>query len=228
MSEIWFQRSGGPGELNFLLSLADLTTLSCNQHIACNYLSLDAKFVNIADCVLSLRYADADEWQRFPIPDTTADTVEQFVAHVQKSVHSFRCQDLGGGEHEIWIETGRHQSHLTVEFMVNQALGAILGLDSASVWSGRAKCRVSVGALTERVVLAGPELARAASWLGRSEIASLGVWDLAEERPLGALMAHALLPRPRFAFYIAPMANPTKPLIVSSFRLLVGFTLGSY
>ena len=171
-----FERCGGPGRLEFSQQLSEVTALERGAQIRCSHLELHANLINVFDCTLALRYAGAEEWNYYSVPDQRCASEAELFTAIRQVESKFRLQRGEGGQARIWIQP--YAGHgAAVEFKVNRCLGLVLGMEPERVYSGVVPAEPDVHALVRHLNVSSSLVSPSLS-VNASTVASLGTFQL--------------------------------------------------
>lgn len=226
--EFWLDERGNGLEANldFVSELARSLPVREGSRLTCKMLHLEGELINVLSCGLSHRGKGQDNWTDVSIPDvkcTTEDELGFLISHHTNGLISLVFQSDG----QVEIIAGNKA--LFVEFKLNEALAAILGLKADVIYSGNVIGCINLNALIDFITILSP-LVSQSMIVNRSELRSLGSFCLKDKESdcLTSTQARAycltsLLSR--VCFSIHSLLVPSVVLRARSFRLLASFHL---
>lgn len=229
--EFWVEKRGDGDEmkLEFESELASSVPVRSSSRLGCTNLQLDAEFLNIIGCILSLRYEGTDKWQDLSIPDQICASLEDFGKIIgQVSGRHVLVSSKKGN----WIETRAvppANYSGKVEFKFNAPLSAVLGVQADKTYSAPVSSLFQLNALVEYVTIVSP-LVTSSLMINQSELRSLATFWL-EDGKMGDLMTPSLRPvclpsvLSRITFSVNSFLVPSLVLRAKSFRCLASFVL---
>lgn len=233
--EFWVERRGAGQRLDFHVPLNEIHPVTHRQRLRCVFLQLEGELFNVFDCAISLRYKGSQTWQDIPLRNQSCVSSAELIHNLGVAVPKLMVEERSSGASvEIWMESYSHQLNNPVEFKFNRHLALILGLKAEFAYEGRAKGRINVNALVEKVAVVSPHVPNSVS-VNTSELACLGTFALSfhsidgQAEGCRKLVAHDSFCNPtllsRFSFSLNSLLSPGHVIRADTFRVLACFRI---